>query len=70
MSLLNKSKKKLNKTDICPYIKSSDCGRPDKNPLKFCALYKHCISYHFLNEFGTIKEEKANGKDEACSTVD
>lgn len=42
----------------CPYLNDPDCGFPNKNPLKFCALYKHCTSYKFLNESKNHKEEK------------
>ena len=39
-----------NDEDKCPYLNSPDCGHPDKNPLKWCALYKHCTSYKSLKE--------------------
>lgn len=42
----------------CPYLNSKDCGRPNKDPMKFCAEYKNCISYKFLNE---LNEEKNDG---------
>ena len=50
------------KTDVCPYINDKDCGRPNKNPLKFCALYKHCTSYKSLEECKGNMEEKKDGK--------
>lgn len=54
------------KSDVCPYLNSKDCGFPNKNPLKFCALYKHCTSYVFLEEFKDIlEEEKKDGKQDA-----
>lgn len=45
----------------CPYLNSNDCGYPKKNPLKFCALFKQCTSYKFLEELKNKKEEEKDG---------
>lgn len=57
----------MSRQNECPYLKSKDCGFPNKNPNKFCALYKHCTSYKFLKEL----EGKKDGKEtESGSSVD
>lgn len=56
---MKKQKESLSKSEKCPYLKDPDCGYPNKNQFKFCALFKHCTSYKFLNE---LKEEKKDGK--------
>ena len=50
------------KIDVCPYINDTDCARPNKDPMKFCALYKHCTSYNLLEACKKYREEKENGK--------
>ena len=52
----------MKKSEQCPYIHSSDCGFPNKNPNKLCALYKYCTSYKFLEECKKNEEERKDGK--------
>lgn len=56
--------KKSSQPKKCPYLNSKDCGRPNKDPMKFCESYKSCISYKFLKELEERKDEDKDGKED------
>ena len=59
-----KTKQQKSSQHNCPYLKSEDCGRPDKmmNGICNCDLYIHCFSYKCLKD---LEEEKKDGKQDS-----